>query len=191
MKLYTKTGDDGTTGLFGADRVLKDDVRVQAYGCIDELNASLGVARRACQVPATKRLDVMLESLQSTCFDCGADLATPHGSAHEGKVNRLRAPAVTELEEWIDELEAENTPLTAFILPGGSDLAASLHMARAIGRRAERRVVTLSRQQEINGVIVQILNRMGDLLFAMARAANRVEGHEETVWSSKSQEEQK
>lgn len=184
MKLYTKTGDDGTTGLFGSGRVSKDDVRVEAYGSVDELNAALGLARSACDDPRTARLEDMLESLQSICFDCGADLATPQGSAHEEKVARVAAPMVGQLEAWIDELEADNAPLTAFILPGGSELASRLHLARAIGRRAERRVISLAGVQTINEVLVQALNRIGDLLFAMARSANRLEGHAETVWTS-------
>lgn len=184
MKLYTKTGDDGTTGLFGGDRVDKDHPRVESYGAVDELNACLGVAAAACagDDDVSRRLLEILRAMQSRLFDIGADLATPPGTPHESKVMRVAVRHVEEVEGWIDEVEAGNAPLTQFILPGGGELSARLHLARAVCRRAERRIVNLRRSQEVGEAVVHYVNRVGDLLFAMARRANAAAGVEDVPW---------
>jgi cob(I)alamin adenosyltransferase len=184
MKLYTRTGDDGTTGLFGGDRVGKDHPRVEAYGAVDELNAHLGHAAAAAREPALARLSAVLADLQHLLFDLGADLATPRSSQHAAKVRRIEARDVTRAEAWIDELDGANQPLRSFILPGGTELAARLHLARAACRRAERRVVNLGRSADLSRHPVELLNRIGDLLFAMARAANRIAGVPDVPWTS-------
>jgi cob(I)alamin adenosyltransferase len=176
MKLYTKTGDDGSTGLFGGQRVGKDEARVEAYGTVDEANAALGCAHAVCSDP-TLRTD--LEALMGRLFDLGADLATP-GSADR----RIGQTACDDLERLIDRTEVGNTPLKTFILPGGCELAARLHLARAIVRRAERRVVPLVRRGEVEPAGLVYLNRLGDLLFALARRANRQAGVEDVPWQS-------
>jgi cob(I)alamin adenosyltransferase len=174
MKLYTRTGDDGTTGLFGGDRVEKDDPRVGAYGTIDELNATVGVAVAACDTTSdrARRYVEILTTVQSRLFDIGADLATPPGSKHADKVARFADAHVAVIEGWIDEVDEGNPPMTHFVLPGGTEVAARLHLARAVCRRAERRVVTLGHAAEVTPGILVYLNRLSDLLFAMARAAN-------------------
>jgi cob(I)alamin adenosyltransferase len=206
VKLYTRTGDDGTTGLFGGQRVGKDDPRVEAYGTVDELNAAIGMvlaavpgpmkpdltkshpggeARRRSGSSSSSALDsmrAMLTSLQSRLFDLGADLATPAGSKHESKVARLDASHAAELERWIDEVDGGNEPMTQFVLPGGTELAARLHVARTICRRAERLLVSLARAETVNPHAVVVLNRLSDLLFAMARRANREVGVADVPW---------
>lgn len=184
MKLYTRTGDDGSTGLFGGQRVPKDHARVEAYGAVDETNAALGVAASLCD-PNTEfqfRLRMILHSLQSRLFDLGADLATPEGSEHEDKINRIESNHCEEAEAWIDEMEAGNSSLRGFILPGGTTLSAQLHVARSTCRRAERRVVTLDGAETINPHALVFLNRVSDLLFAMARRANSESGYEDVPW---------
>jgi cob(I)alamin adenosyltransferase len=185
MTLYTRTGDDGTTGLFGGDRVGKDHARIEAFGAVDELNASLGLAIVAVDAgsgPFAGRLLAILTALQSRLFDLGADLATPAGARHERKVPRIRAEHVTESERWIDEIDSGNAPMRQFVLPGGSELAARLHLARTIARRAERRMVHLGREAEINPQAMILMNRLSDLLFAMARRANREAGLPDVPW---------
>ncbi|MCP3902951.1 MAG: cob(I)yrinic acid a,c-diamide adenosyltransferase [Planctomycetes bacterium] len=184
MKLYTKTGDDGTTGLFGGDRVGKDHPRVEAYGTVDELNAAVGLAAAAVD-PGSAGLDriaAIFSSLQSRLLDLGADLATPAGSKHAGKVARLDAGHVGEVEGWIDEIDAANEPMTHFVLPGGTDLAARLHLARTICRRAERLLVTLGGSETVTPEAIVYLNRVSDLLFAMARLANLAAGVADVPW---------
>ncbi|MEE8156150.1 MAG: cob(I)yrinic acid a,c-diamide adenosyltransferase, partial [Phycisphaerales bacterium] len=142
MNLYTRTGDDGTTGLFGGDRVSKDHPRVAAYGTVDELNACVGLAVAACDTNdeyGSQLLRVFRE-LQSRLFDIGADLAAPMGSKHEDKIKRIDGDDVEQVEAWIDEIDAENEPMKCFVLPGGTELAARLHVARTVCRRAEREV---------------------------------------------------
>lgn len=166
-RIYTKTGDAGDTGLFGGQRVSKDDLRVEAYGAVDELNAALGVAAAACHDAA---LTGVLHALQSRLFDLGADLATP---ASRERPVALDDGAVREMEAHIDAFETELQPLKTFILPGGTPLAAALHVARCVCRRAERRTVTLLHQDPTVGALpVVLLNRLSDLLFVMARLAN-------------------
>lgn len=174
-KLYTKTGDDGTTGLFGNERVSKDHPRVQGYGTLDELNAAVGLTIAGCDMtrPQQVRFTEILTALQSRLFDIGADLATPEGSKNEAKIYRISDHHVTELETWIDEVDGANAPMTSFVLPGGSELAARLHLARTICRRAERLLITLAHEATVGRPVIQYLNRLSDLLFAMARLANR------------------
>ncbi len=180
MKIYTKTGDSGETGLFGGARVSKDDLRIEAYGSVDETNAFLGVAR-ACALPAD--LDAVLARIQADLFTIGAILATPE----EALAKQKSPPVITGddvqfLEATIDQLELGLEPLRQFILPGGSPGASALHTARTVSRRAERRVVTLGKLGPIPSTVLVYLNRLSDLLFVMARAANRRLGVPDVPW---------
>jgi cob(I)alamin adenosyltransferase len=181
MKIYTKTGDAGSTGLFGGGRVPKDDVRVEAYGDVDELNAVLGMARSVEPMP---RIDEVLVPIQRDLFAIGALLATPDRdkmALHLQKA-RIDEGRIAELEHAIDAGEAELEPLTAFIIPGGSPKAAALHVARTVCRRAERHVVRLQHTVELPALAVIYLNRLSDLLFTLARVANRRAGAGEVTW---------
>lgn len=180
MKIYTKTGDSGETGLFGGGRVSKDHPRVDAYGAVDELNAALGLA--ACAVDQ-EDLRRALESVQSELFVLGADLATPDG-VQSTAVVRLEDHHVTALEHQIDAWEAALPPLTSFILPGGTEAAARLHLARTICRRAERRVTALGHQEHLGELPVRYLNRLSDWLFVLARTANARAGVPDRPWIS-------
>lgn len=184
MKLYTKSGDDGSTGLFGGDRVSKDHPRVEAYGTVDELNAALGLVRTILDADNELglRFTDILTRLQSRLFDIGADLATPEASRHEAKISRIVQPHIDEAEGWIDEVDAGNDPMTSFILPGGCELAARLHVARGVCRRAERRMVNLSRSGTVNPLSIIFINRLSDLLFAMARRANKEAAVPDVPW---------
>lgn len=181
MKIYTKTGDEGDTGLFGGGRVGKDDPRVEAYGAVDELNASLGMARAVELMP---RIDEVLVPVQRDLFAIGALLATPDHDkmAEQLEKARIDDSRIAELERAIDGGEAELEPLRSFILPGGTPKAAALHVARTVCRRAERRVVTLRRDVAIPQLVVMYLNRLSDLLFVLARVANRRAGAGEVTW---------
>jgi cob(I)alamin adenosyltransferase len=188
-RIYTRTGDGGETGLFGGQRVQKDDVRVEAYGAVDELNAVIGVAAAHCADPA---LHSLLLSLQADLFQLGADLATPpEEKTQRGRVSirRMDSTNVERLEAEIDRWESELTPLQTFILPGGHAAAAALHQARAVCRRAERRTVTLRRsasgaaEQSANDPALTYLNRLSDLLFVLSRAANRRHGVTDIPWT--------
>ena len=174
MDLYTRRGDDGSTDLFGGERTGKDHPRVEAYGTVDELNAWLGVAVTACDAarPLQGRFAAILGELQSRLFDLGADLATPAETRHRAKVAPVTAAHVTEVERWIDEVDGGNEPMKNFVLPGGTALAAMLHVARTVCRRAERRIVVLTRTSQINPEALRYVNRLSDLLFAMSRRAN-------------------
>ncbi len=180
MKLYTRTGDDGSTGLFGGDRVRKDNARIEAYGAVDELNAHLGLALSACD--SNERLAALLAPIQSRLFDLGADLATPVGSAHEDKVKRLTETEVTDLEHLIDEIDGQNDEIRAFVMPGGTELAARLHVGRVVCRRAERAMVALTDSEEVNPSALRFMNRLSDLLFAAARLANKSAGVADVPW---------
>jgi len=182
MKIYTKTGDDGTTGLFGGHRVAKTDQRVEAYGTVDELNSALGVARAHLSETKASTLDAFIARLQTELFVLGADLATP--AASKALIDRLEVAQVEALEAEIDRYEAELEPLTQFILPGGSLPGAWLHLARTICRRAERRCVELDADPEskLGDAIVPYLNRLSDLLFVLGRYANHLVGIPETPW---------
>ena len=176
MKIYTKTGDQGETSLFDGTRVSKADARVDTYGDVDELQAWLGFARAA---GAPERLAVMIEQLQRDLFALGAQLADPaHKIANRVTKATLSPDDVTRLEGWIDALEAGLPPLRHFILAGGAPAGASLHVARAVCRRAERRMVALG----ADPLLVTYVNRLSDLLFVMARAANHDTGAPETEW---------
>lgn len=178
MRLYTKGGDKGETGLIGGTRVPKDHLRVTAYGEVDELNAAVGWAVVACDDEDLLR---QLQKIQAQLFVLGSELADP-GS---GKAT----PAITDgdtalLEGWIDSACDAVEPLRLFVLPGGTELAARLHLARAIGRRAERGVVSLSREEELRPGVIRYLNRLSDLLFAWARLANARANVADIVWKA-------
>ncbi|MBV8971412.1 MAG: cob(I)yrinic acid a,c-diamide adenosyltransferase [Sphingomonadaceae bacterium] len=168
-RIYTKTGDDGSTGLADGGRRAKDDARVAAYGTVDEANSVIGMAR----LHADGDTDAMLARIQNDLFDVGADLATP-GDDFGPETKSLRAtPAqVARLEAEIDALNEALKPLTSFILPGGTPLAATLHLARTVVRRAERLAVTAARAEPVNPAAIHYLNRLSDHLFVAARAAN-------------------
>jgi cob(I)alamin adenosyltransferase len=175
-RIYTKGGDRGETSLGDGSRVAKDDLRVTAYGDVDELNAVLGLA--ICEADAA--LAVGLSRLQNDLFDLGADLCVPQSPEEmppekdsPGKSRlRIRPDQVTALESWIDRVNEALPPLTSFILPGGTRLAAQLHVARTVCRRAERAMVALARAQTLNPAALHYINRLSDLLFVLARAAN-------------------
>lgn len=181
MRIYTKTGDGGTTGLFGGGRVGKDHPRVEAYGDIDELNAALGLARA---IEAMPRIDEALVPIQRDLFAIGALLATPDREKMRQHLEKARVDEerVAELERAIDEADRELEPLRAFVLPGGTSKAAALHVARTVCRRAERRVVRLQADEELPAVVVVYLNRLSDLLFTLARLANRRADKGEVTW---------
>tara|TARA_Y100000589_G_scaffold304822_1_gene318300 strand:+ start:404 stop:943 length:540 start_codon:yes stop_codon:yes gene_type:complete len=175
MPLYTKTGDDGSTGLFGGGRILKNDVRMHAVGDVDETNAAIGCVR-----------DDSLQPLQSLLFDVGADLATPVDHEH---IRRIDEDDIASLELWIDNIDAQNDSLKSFVLPGGSAKAASLHLARTVCRRAERSIISLHSQGGCSIHILILINRLSDLLFALARYANKEEGIPDTPWTPRSNEQ--
>lgn len=185
MKLYTKTGDGGSTGLYGADRVSKAHVRVEAYGTVDELNSAIGLARAA----GAGELDADLEYLQNALFDVGADLATRSGGAYEKNLSRMDAQDVAHLEALIDRYQEAAPPFTGFVHPGGTFAAAALHLARTVARRAEREVIRLMQEEEANPHVQVYLNRLSDLLFVMARAANQAAGVSEEAWLVKGRRE--
>lgn len=186
-KVYTRTGDKGHTRLVGGDAAPKDDVRIEAYGTVDELNAVLGLARTfnaRSEVDDGSResIDRILAAVQNDLFDVGADLATPAASRWEG-MHRVGDDEVARLEGWIDELNGELPPLEEFILPGGGPVGAFLHQARTVCRRAERRVCTLVREQDDVGTgCMRYLNRLSDLLFVIGRWAARALGEDEYHW---------
>lgn len=185
MKIYTKTGDGGETGLFGGARVSKADPRVAAYGDVDELNAWLGLTRAALvNVPESAELTSMIEHIQRDLFALGSRLADP-GHKIAGRVTKatIGASDIARLEGWIDRLEAQLPALTRFILPGGS-AGASLHVGRTICRRAERAMVALlqSDSAAFESDLLVYVNRLSDLLFVMARSANRRGGTQEIEW---------
>ena len=181
VKIYTKTGDAGDTGLFGGGRVPKDDPRVEAYGDVDELNAVLGMARAVELMP---RIDEVLVPLQRDLFAIGALLATPDRDrmAQHLEKARIDERRIAELEQAIDDAESELEPLRAFVLPGGTPKSAALHVARTVCRRAERRVVRLQHDVEVPGIVVIYMNRLSDLLFTLARLANKRAGAGEVTW---------
>ncbi|HEY9429717.1 MAG TPA: cob(I)yrinic acid a,c-diamide adenosyltransferase [Gemmatimonadaceae bacterium] len=181
MKIYTKTGDKGETGLFGGGRVSKSHPRVEAYGDIDELNAVIGLARSIEMMP---RIDEVLAPVQRDLFSLGALLATPNHDKVKQQLEKARIDdtRVMELERAIDDGEAELEPLTAFILPGGTPKSAALHVARTVCRRAERKVISLGSEVDVPPIVVKYLNRLSDLLFVLARVANRRAGAPEVIW---------
>jgi cob(I)alamin adenosyltransferase len=178
MKLYTKTGDDGTTGLFGGGRVPKTSARVDAYGTVDETNASIGVARAA---PLDAAIDGVLAQVQGDLFTIGAELACVPGK--EGKLGMalIGAEDIARLERAIDAADAACQPLKSFVLPGGTPQAAALHVARTVCRRAERAVLAMTDAPARDDIVIY-LNRLSDLLFALARQANVVAGVPDVPW---------
>lgn len=179
MKIYTKTGDQGDTSLFAGGRVSKEAPRVEAYGTIDELNACLGMI--CAQLSDAEVLDC-LRRIQMELFDVGSDLATPIAATTRKPIPRIRAEQTLRLEQWIDRYEEELPPLTRFILPSGSLAGATLHFARTVCRRAERRVVALSKVETINLELIRYLNRLSDFLFVLARLVNQRAQMPETIW---------
>ena len=180
MKIYTRTGDQGQTGLFGGTRVSKADPRVAAYGEVDELNACLGVVRANGELPAD--IAELLEHVQKDLFAIGARLADP-AERIAGRVAKVAVgdEDIARLEGWIDRFEAELPPLRRFILPGGSQAGALLHLSRTVCRRAERSMVALGTEQ-VDGHLLIYVNRLSDLLFVVARAVNHRAGRPETEW---------
>lgn len=180
MKIYTKTGDDGTTGLLGPGRVAKDSLRIDAYGTVDELNAAIGVSRAS---EIDQRADASLLAIQDDLFAVGAALADPNptGRFH----NAVKADRAERLEREIDAMEAELTPLTMFILPGGTAAASNAHLARTICRRAERLVVALAKApgENVPSDLTIYLNRLSDHLFVLARAINARAGSKDVPWN--------
>ncbi|MCC7196785.1 cob(I)yrinic acid a,c-diamide adenosyltransferase [Candidatus Peregrinibacteria bacterium] len=179
MKIYTKLGDKGETSLMGGKRVRKDSLRIEAYGNVDELNSVLGVCR-------IHNEDIFLGEIfmivQKCLFRLGADLATPVGEKYN--VPRVTDTLVLQMEQWIDAMDEKLPPLKNFILPGGCELAAHLHVARTVCRRAERSVVVLAKEENIGEMPVQFLNRLSDLLFVMARYANFLKRVDEERWTA-------
>lgn len=185
MKIYTRTGDRGETGLFGGQRVPKDHVRVDAYGEVDELNSVLGLAIVHLEAAGEAELATGLRGIQADLFAVGANLATPapeDGGRPSDYIPALEPTRAEDLERLIDAAEGELEPLKSFILPGGAPAAAALHLARTVCRRAERRVVALSHEAHVGAEYVVYLNRLSDLLFTLARLANRRAGVEDVPW---------
>ena len=181
MKIYTRTGDTGDTGLFGGGRVSKAHLRVEAYGTVDELNAALGLS---VEVLADEEIRTRVRRVQQDLFSLGAALATPGSEA--GKARPATPPLplerVDQMELWIDEATAEAPELRNFILPGGSKGAAALHLARTVCRRAERAVVRMNEVESSDPVVVKYLNRLSDLLFSLARLENCRQGIADVLW---------
>jgi cob(I)alamin adenosyltransferase len=181
MKIYTRTGDTGETGLFGGGRVAKDHPRVAAYGDVDELNSALGVVRAT---EPTTLFDPLLEAIQRDLFSIGGHLATPDPDRVRKALEKaaLSSKRVGEFEQAMDEAERELPPLKAFVLPAGTPKASALHLARTVCRRAERSVVHLAQSNEVPDLFLIYLNRLSDLLFTLARLANHRAGVKDVTW---------
>jgi cob(I)alamin adenosyltransferase len=179
MKIYTKTGDGGDTRLFDGTKVRKHHDRVEAYGDVDELNSFIGAAASFLQDP---ELHAILEDIQKDLFCVGAQLADPKFKQRESDKFHLSTARISLLEETIDRFETELPPLRQFILAGGGHAGAMLHVARTVCRRAERRVVGLSEQVDVNTSVIEYLNRLSDFLFVLARLVNHREGNQEVPW---------
>ena len=173
-KIYTRTGDTGTTGLVGGKRVSKDSPRLWAYGTVDELNSAIGLARA---FRPDKKTDAVLAGIQNDLFDLGAELATPGRP-----LPRITQDHIDALEKLMDACNAKLGPLREFILPGGTTVAAQLHVARTICRRTERFCVRLSRQEKLGALVIPYLNRLSDALFVLARWVNYQAGKKDTFW---------
>jgi cob(I)alamin adenosyltransferase len=185
-RVYTRTGDKGDTALVGGRRVPKDSARIEAYGAIDELNSIIGLARvfNAEQLERGERyrwLDGVLRRLQNELFDLGSELATPEDAAYEGMF-RVGAEAVTALERLIDECQKDLAPLKSFVLPGGGRVGGFLHQARTVCRRAERRILALSRVEPVGDYPLKYVNRLSDLLFVLSRWTGKHLGETEYLW---------
>jgi len=181
-RMYTRTGDGGETGLFSGERVPKDSLRVEAYGTVDELSCWIGYTRSLIE---GDEIDAILEKIQQDLFLVGAELATRQKkpSAQKAKVTQ---DMVKHLEQEIDRLDAELSPLSTFIIPNGTGPAAALHVARAIARRAERRTITLAQEEKLNPPLVPYLNRLSSLLFVLVRVVDKRAGVKEKKWASRS-----
>jgi cob(I)alamin adenosyltransferase len=179
MKIYTRTGDGGQTGLFGGARVDKDDSRVEAYGTVDELNSCIGVARA---LGVSAQTDAALLHIQNDLFTVGAELACVPGKERSLRMVLVGEADIARLEGYIDQSEEPLAPLKSFVLPGGNPSAAELHRARTVCRRAERRTLTAGRSSAIRGEVVIYLNRLSDLLFVLARHENHVAGIVDIPW---------
>jgi cob(I)alamin adenosyltransferase len=179
MKIYTKTGDKGETGLWGGGRLAKNTARIHAYGTIDECNAVLGIVRT---FEIDKEIDEMLAGIQDSLFVCGTDLATPGDK--EVAIDRISEKDTVQIENWIDHLDASLSRLKQFIVPGGSPAAAYLHLARTVCRRAERWTVTVVADDVAHQNVLKYLNRLSDFLFVAARAANKKAGVADVSWLS-------
>ncbi len=176
MKIYTKTGDDGTTGLQGGRRISKSNIRIQAYGAVDEINASIGLILSS---KIDEDLEKLLRNIQRDLFVVGSDLSNPDLSSNE---NRVTSEMVENIEKNIDRLEGWLTPITNFILPGGHEIASLIHVSRTITRRAETQVISLDESGMINEECKKYLNRLSDLLFVMARIVNEKNGFKDVLW---------
>ena len=181
MRIYTRTGDEGETGLFGGGRVKKDHPRTSAYGDVDELNSVLGLARATAPL---ELFDNLLEAVQRDLFSIGGRLATPEPDKVAKAIEKAVLPPerASSFERVMDDAELELPPLRAFVLPGGTAKAAALHLARTVCRRAERSVVHLAREDEVPPEILVYLNRLSDLLFTLARLANHRAGYPDLTW---------
>lgn len=181
MKIYTRTGDTGSTGLFGGPRVSKDDDRIEAYGTVDELNAHLGTVR--CS-EVDEDIELQLAKIQSELFSIGAELASPDPDQHD--LRMISQQHIGVLEQWIDQHESSLPPLKNFILPAGTPASCFLHVARSVCRRAERRVVSLARRHEaaVSEELMIYLNRLSDLLFVLSRVVNHRAGLTDSPWQS-------
>lgn len=179
FRIYTKTGDKGDTGLFGGGRVRKDDARVEAYGTVDELNATLGLAASAVD---DAQIRAWLGRIQSELFVLGAELATPDPEHVKKQVVPLDEASISRWEEVIDAAEGELPPLKHFILPGGHPAAAQLHVARTVCRRAERRLLSFGEEAALRPECIAYLNRLSDLLFVLARLVNHRHAAKEPIW---------
>jgi cob(I)alamin adenosyltransferase len=176
-KIYTRGGDKGQTSLGNGKRVAKHDLRVAAYGTVDEANAVIGLVR----LETEGKLDLLLGRIQNDLFDVGADLCTPEEADPKYPPLRVTAAQVERLEQEIDHYNASLEPLTSFILPGGSRLAAQFHLARTVARRAERDMTALAEQEAVNAEAIKYVNRLSDLLFVLARHAND-DGKADVLW---------
>jgi cob(I)alamin adenosyltransferase len=180
MKIYTRTGDDGTTGLIGGSRVPKSDAAIECYGTVDELNAAIGLAIAVADSDAA----IALRQVQSELFAIGAHLATPAGHTKSATRPSVDGEWITRLEREIDAAQSALSPLRNFILPGGTEFAARLHLARTVCRRAERLIVRLAEAQPVSPVILTYINRLSDWLFVQARRANRLANQPDIPWIS-------
>ncbi len=180
MKIYTKTGDHGDTGLLGGKRISKDSLRIEAIGQVDELNATIGLASAHISMP---QIQEMLNQIQQDLFTVGADLATPI-NIQKSTAIRLRPSKTQELESWIDKLQSKLPQLKNFILPGGSIPAAQIHLSRTICRRAERVIVSLNSKEKLNLALIPYLNRLSDFLFVLARYLNHHQKVKEEKWQA-------
>ncbi|KAB2965590.1 MAG: cob(I)yrinic acid a,c-diamide adenosyltransferase [Thermoanaerobaculia bacterium] len=181
-RIYTRTGDDGTTGLGFGGRVPKDHLRIECYGTVDELNSTLGVVRG---VPVAAELDADLARIQNELFHLGSDLCVPEAEKERHPVPRIEERHVAALEVLIDRWNEELPALANFVLPGGTAAAAHLHVARTVCRRAERLLVALAREESVGAWTLPYLNRLSDALFVLARVANRLAGRPDVLWDSR------